>query len=161
MDMRKLLFALALIFVSSAHADFCEHARQQVNGISRHIGSDNKINEWNPGVGVVCQTSSSMSSFIGFYKNSFNNDSYYAGSEKHLRYGDGDLHLDPGVVVLAATGYQESNQVFSSHGISALMYLNLAISYKDSVKLNIGYGPARLFDRDGIDVVIVNFEIGS
>lgn len=160
--MNRFILAVvaALVMQSAAQAEFCDHIAQQVNGISRHYGTSREMNEWNPGMGLVCSPNANTSLFVGVYQNSFDADSTYAGFAKYAKFG-GDWHVDPGVVVMGVTGYpQWQFQSTQYRGVTGVAYFLLAVGYRNDFKLNVGYGPTRWFNSHGVDVVTLNMEIG-
>lgn len=77
-----------------------------VNGKSRHLGTDVQYNENNPGFGITAAKDGKFLS-AGGYKNSFSEPSYYLGGGLTKRFGDKDFYIEPGVMAGVVSGYED------------------------------------------------------
>ena len=106
-----------------------------INGISRHLGTDYPYNERNYGLGISRETvKDNIVKLLtaGGYKNSFGSPSYYAGGGLARRYGK-DNYLDLGVIGGVATGYDKK--------VSPMAAVMASIGRKNFARLNAMYAP--------------------
>ena len=108
-----------------------------INGLSKHLGTDVEYNEKNYGGGVTRETvgDNRLVKMLtaGGYNNSFGDPSYYAGAGMAKRFGKGDYYADVGGMVGGVTGYEES--------ISPLAMAYMALGKKDKAKIRMMYAP--------------------
>jgi hypothetical protein len=156
--MKKVLVAaLSLAAISSANAG---DMWVEINGLSRHIGGDTytwqgetkKYNEVNPGLGLGIPLHKNIEAKVGFYENSYDITSAYAGGFFHLNMNLGELKVEPGVTLGVVTGYSET--VEQAMRVQPIGYLNVQVGYR-GVRLGVGYLPSRLAGGD-VDVVTLN-----
>lgn len=107
--MPRLIFFLMLMLPTASMADFAI----DIHGLSHHF-DDGHYNEQNTGIGLA-YGGDSIRGIAGFYKNSFNERSTYAGAELmssgYVRFG-----LSAGLVY----GYTRTTR----HNVSARFYLD-------------------------------------
>ena len=107
-----------------------------VNGSSKHLGTDYPYNEKNDGFGLTAENNDSnliKMLTAGGYKNSFSEPSYYAGGGLAKRFGVGDYDVDVGGIAGGVTGYNKS--------LSPLVAALLAIEKEKLGKLRFMYAP--------------------
>lgn len=75
-----------------------------IHGFSKHFGTDEEYNETNPGLGIAHGTEN-FKGLIGFYKNSYSDQSYYLGVEL---LSSGMLRV--GVVAGGIYGYKKEQK---------------------------------------------------
>lgn len=101
-----LMTALALIFCSSAHAEFLDRVELKpalTSGfISNHLNTKRKYNEENVGVGYRFGKYDVM---VGTYRNSVNRTSVYAGYEARWKLVE---NFQVGLLAGGVTGYSEA-----------------------------------------------------
>ena len=108
-----------------------------INGLSRHIDTDEDFNERNVGAGLSYETRKRASDIIksvgiGGYKNSYGDNSYYAAGGLAKRFGK-DLYADVGGVGGVVTGYEG--------GINPLVMPMVSLGMDDLWKLRMMYAP--------------------
>ena len=102
-----------------------------INGKSKHLGTDEKFNEFNYGAGLTAEYGNNLAT-MGYYKNSLNNDSFYAGYGMKKRFGY-DPYLDIGILAGGVTGYEDT--------ITPLMLPLATIGLRNVGQLNMMYAP--------------------
>lgn len=108
-----------------------------INGLSKHLNTPVEYNERNLGFGVTRETQDdSLIRMLtaGGYKNSFNNNSFYAGGglAKRFEMGNG-YYADAGGLLGGITGYEKSVEPMAA-GL-------LSVGKKDLAKLRMMYAP--------------------
>ena len=103
-----------------------------INGVSKHLNTDVKFNENNPGFGI---TASKDGKFLtaGGYKNSFNDRSYYAGGGLKKKYGNKDFYIEPGIMGGIVSGYEDK--------ITPMLLPMITAGLYDYGALNLMYAP--------------------
>ncbi len=107
-----------------------------INGASKHLGTDKKYNERNYGFGISGEKEdNNLVKMVtaGGYKNSFGNPSYYAGAGLARRFQKGDYYADLGGIAGGVTGYDKT--------VNPLAALMLSLGKKEKAKLNFLYAP--------------------
>ena len=107
-----------------------------INGKSKHFGGEQEYNETNPGVGITRETVDDYvvkALMAGYYKNSFNNPSYYLGGHLARRFGD-DYYADLGVSGGLITGYEDK--------VTPMGALMAQVGKKDLGRLKFQYVPS-------------------
>ncbi len=107
-----------------------------INGLSKHLNTDEPYNERNYGFGVTREeVKDDLVKLLtaGGYKNSFDDNSYYAGAGMAKRFGKGDYYADLGGMVGGITGYEKAIEPMAA-GL-------LSLGKKDLAKLNMMYAP--------------------
>ena len=107
-----------------------------INGLSKHLGTDDEYNERNYGFGVTREeVKDDLVKLLtaGGYNNSFSEPSYYAGAGMAKRFGKGDYYADLGGMVGGITGYEKAIEPMAA-GL-------LSLGKKDLAKLNMMYAP--------------------
>lgn len=109
-----------------------------VNGKSKHLGTDEKFNEDNPGLGLMAEKDGKFLT-AGGYKNSFSKPSYYLGGGVKKRYGGKDLYIEPGILAGLVTGYEDK--------LTPMVLPMLSLGSYDYGALNMMYAP-RVKDKN-------------
>lgn len=110
-----------------------------INGISKHLGEDQTLNERNLGAGITLEKRKLASRIIasltaGGYKNSFNENSFYAGGGLARRFNMGkSLYSDVGGVAGVVSGYDRK--------LEPMVMPMVSLGLKDLWKLRLMYGP--------------------
>lgn len=78
-----------------------------LNGMSKHLGSNKEYNENNPGLGLTIDNDGKFIT-AGGYKNSFGEPSYYLGGGVKKRLGGKDFYIEPGVLAGLISGYEDT-----------------------------------------------------
>lgn len=107
-----------------------------VNGQSKHLNTKEKFNENNSGFGITASKyEDSVVEILtaGGYKNSYNNNSFYAGGGVAKRMSLDDLYMDVGVIGGAVTGYDKP--------ISPLAALYMSVGNKGKSRINVLVAP--------------------
>ena len=107
-----------------------------INGLSKHLGSDVKYNERNYGAGLTLEdiTSNNLvrSLTAGGYKNSNNRNSYYAAAGLGKRFPlSRNVSADLGVMAGGISGYGD--------GISPALMPTASLTIEDIMKLRLLY----------------------
>ena len=76
-----------------------------INGTSRHLGTDVKYNENNIGVGLTAELDNKLLT-AGNYRNSFGKPSYYAGAGITKKFGN-SIYAKLGLLGGAVSGYEK------------------------------------------------------
>lgn len=160
----KLFFIALLVVSAPSIAGAWGEWSLDLNGLSRHSesrysenGLSKKYNESNPGFGVTLEWSAwsdlvQGSSWtrklyeygidadikFGFFDNSYDETSFYAGPFFHKDLGSGSWKFAPGIALLLTTGYDDTPQ--DAPVIFPLPVLGLELGHQ-AVKVNIGYVP--------------------
>ena len=140
--MNKSILALALLTASSTaiaakgdmwiNVHFAAH-----HEVDTYWNLESKTwedyNNVNPGLGLEYEMDSNLSAKGGFYKNSVNTNTFYAGMNAHTKYGDGvSVGLNFGV----ATGYE------AEHGMSIVPVIMPNVNFEIAkVRLEVGVLP--------------------
>ena len=112
--MKKVLVAaLSLAAISSANAG---DMWVEINGFSKHFGADTyewqgetrEYNEVNPGLGLGIELMDYVEAKVGFYENSYDITSAYAGAFVHIDMKIGKFNIEPGIFLGVVTGYSET-----------------------------------------------------
>lgn len=109
-----------------------------INGLSRHLGTDEDFNERNYGLGVT-QEKELPNKLVrllsaGGFKNSEDNNSLYATGGLAKRFKPSkNTYVDVGGVAGGATGYEDN--------LNALAAALLSVGHKKYGRLNLMYGP--------------------
>ena len=103
-----------------------------INGKSKHLGTDVKYNEDNAGLGI---TASKDGKFLtaGGYKNSFSEPSYYLGGGVKKRFGNNKAYIEPGLMGGVVTGYEDN--------LTPMILPMLTAGLYDYGALNLMYAP--------------------
>jgi len=110
-----------------------------INGASRHLGETEGLNERNLGAGITLEKRKLASRIIasltaGGYKNSFNENSFYAGGGLAKRFNMGkSLYADVGGVAGVVSGYDRK--------LEPMVMPMVSLGLKDLWKLRLMYGP--------------------
>ena len=102
-----------------------------INGKSKHLGTDEKFNEDNKGFGVTTEYGNKLAT-MGHYRNSMYDDSYYAGMGFKKRFGD-KYYTDLGLLYGAVTGYEDK--------VTPMVLPMVSFGVKGVGKLNMMYAP--------------------
>ena len=103
-----------------------------VNGASKHLGTNDKFNENNPGLGILAEKDGKFLT-AGGYKNSFSDPSFYVGGGLKKRYGNKHAYIEPGILAGLVTGYEDPLTPMVLPMITAGLY--------DFGALNLMYAP--------------------
>jgi hypothetical protein len=103
-----------------------------INGKSKHLGTDVKYNEDNHGFGITAEKDGKFLT-AGKYNNSFNDPSYYAGGGLKKKYGNKDFYIEPGIMGGIVSGYEDKITPMILPMITAGLY--------DYGALNLMYAP--------------------
>jgi hypothetical protein len=110
-----------------------------INGLSKHLGSDETYNERNIGAGLTYERRKLGSDLVkaltaGGYKNSYNDNSFYVGGGLAKRFDLGKrLYADVGGVAGLVTGYEG--------GVNPMAMPMVGLGLKDLWKLRLMYAP--------------------
>lgn len=124
-----------------------------INGLSRHINTPVELNETNPGLGITAEDVNNKvvkALMAGFYKNSFENPSLYAGGSLARRFGN-DYYADLGVFGGLATGYGDTPQItkdgtmyeWDYKDVNPMGGLMMNLGKKDLGRIGIKYLPTK------------------
>ena len=106
-----------------------------INGLSRHGNTDVDYNEENPGFGITRETVNDgvvKALMAGYYKNSFEDPSMYAGGHLAKRFGD-NYYADVGLSGGLITGYEDA--------LTPMAALMMQLGKKDLGRLKFQYVP--------------------
>lgn len=105
-----------------------------VNGKSKHLGTDIPYNEDNVGFGITATQGNDLVKILsaGGFKNSYGDPSYYGGGGLAKRFGN-KYYADIGAVGGVVTGYEDK--------ISPLGAALLSLGVKDRARLNFLLAP--------------------
>lgn len=107
-----------------------------INGLSKHLGTDVDYNERNQGFGITReQEENDLLKILtaGGYKNSFGDNSFYAGGGLAKRFNAGDYQADLGAIVGGITGYENT--------VEPMAALLAQLGKKDLAKLRLMFAP--------------------
>ncbi len=111
--------------------------------------TEGEFNQKNFGLGLTYGVDKYIDVYGGFYDNSYNNNSFYAGAlVKYPLFTKKSnwLRLEPGIKLTAATGYLDTpDEKDTINGIMYAPMLHLGIQIVDTVGISLGYVP----DIDG------------
>jgi len=124
-----------------------------VNGLSKHIGSDAPYNESNIGFGLTAEIEKNKvikGLLAGTYKNSYNKNSKYLAGSLAKRFGD-KYYIDVGGFGGLVTGYDdialtEGNKKYNLgdyNKINPLAGAMVNLGIKDRARLGIKYMPGK------------------
>jgi hypothetical protein len=99
-----------------------------------------KFNEVNPGISIGFDSSEYVSYEVGFYKNSYRDQSIFAGVNYKMDFDFGGLTITPGVFLGGVSGY-EKHQDITYAGIAPMILPNVSITLFDTVHVNVGILP--------------------
>jgi len=142
--MKKVLVAaISLAAISSANAG---DMWVDINGFSRHFGADTyewqgetkEYKEVNPGLGLGIPVHEYIEGKVGWYDNSYDMTSAYAGGFFHLNINIDDFKIEPGGFLGVVTGYSETPE--QANKVQIIGMPQVQISYK-SVRVGLGYLP--------------------
>lgn len=108
-------------------------------------GDIHEYNETNLGLGVMSSTDKYTELGAGYYRNSFNRNSFYAGADFHT---SDDNAVRAGVSFFAVTGYEESY---------VMPLPNITARINSQIRVSVGYLPAK--DNDGADVITLTLGV--
>lgn len=103
-----------------------------INGKSKHLGTDVRYNEDNKGLGLTASKDGRFLT-VGGYNNSFNIPSYYLGGGIKKRYGNNDFYIEPGLMGGLVTGYEDN--------LTPMILPILTAGLRDYGALNLMYAP--------------------
>jgi len=109
---------------------------------------EGEFNQKNFGLGATYGINKYVNINTGFYKNSYNKQSLYAGTvlKYPLPIPSDWLRIEPGIKLTAATGYTGTvDEHHTVNGIMVVPMAHLGVQLVDRVGFNIGYIP----DFDG------------
>ena len=162
--MNKVLFILALtVPLLTAYEVNAGDLWLDVNVASYHVDADSycyqgecdDFNELNYGLGLSYTMDDLIEWQAGFFRNSYDQHSNYAGIKFKHDFINGDFAVTPGILVGGVTGYDDTGVEASVVQMMALP--SLSVSYAD-VRATIGYLPLKLIAEDSTDVV--TFQLG-
>ena len=136
-----LLAFIALIMANNADAAEPEHKfRLDVYGATYHFdrcraSCTKTYNEVNAGLGIVYEFSDHVNGMVGFFKNSFDNNSKFAAFNLGKPLG----HFTPGILLGVVDGYDFDDRDEGDFG--PLILPNVSFNY-DRFQINVGYIPA-------------------
>ena len=119
-----------------------------VNGASKHLGTDVKYNENNPGLGIMALKDGKFLT-AGGYKNSFSDPSFYVGGGIKKRYGSKDFYIEPGMLAGIVTGYEDK--------LTPMVLPMLTTGTRDFGALNLMYAP-KVKDKNPATIML-NYSI--
>lgn len=106
-----------------------------INGLSKHLGEDQSLNERNYGFGITREKESNRLVRMlsaGGYKNSYGDPSFYAGAGIAKRFGK-EYYMDVGAIGGGITGYENK--------VSPMAAGLVAFGKKNLGRLNLMYVP--------------------
>ena len=134
-----IVFLMASNYLAQASKNLNNFVRNadlylDVNGRSKHIGTDIPYNEENTGFGISATQGNDLVKILtaGGYKNSYGEPSYYAGGGLAKRFGNKN-YMDVGAVGGVVTGYEDK--------VSPLAAALLSLGRKDRMRLNFLLAP--------------------
>ena len=119
-----------------------------VNGVSKHLNTDIKYNEKNPGLGLMAVKDGKFLT-AGGYKNSFSDPSYYVGGGVKKRYGSKDAYIEPGLIGGLVTGYDQK--------LTPMLMPMLSAGSNDYGALNLMYAPK--VENQNPATLMINYSI--
>lgn len=131
---------LLLFFLTNSMADVQYYL--DINGVSKHLSNDYDVdfNENNKGGGITLEQKEKNNLIrmltAGGFKNSYNNNSFYAGGGLAKRFymnGPKSPYLDIGGVAGGVTGYDKA--------VSPLVMPMMSLGMDDLYKLRLMYAP--------------------
>lgn len=161
------LASIAITSMFATTAALAESPREwslDVNGLSKHSesrydddGVSREYNETNLGLGAsidwrewrdlvrrsawtqwIDDAGIDADLKIGFFDNSYDDTSFYAGSFFHKDLGSGNWRFAPGVTVLLMSGYDDTPE--DAPTVFPIAVFGLEVGHR-ALKLNIGYVP--------------------
>ncbi len=159
-----LIAMTSIVATGTVVADGQREWSLDLNGLSRHSesryvedGVSREYNETNLGLGASIEwrewrdlvRRSAWARWIddagidadlkfGFFDNSYDDISFYAGSFLHRDLGSGNWRLAPGIAVLLMSGYDDTPE--DAPTVFPIAVFGLEVGHR-AVKLNIGYAP--------------------
>ena len=145
--MSKLLLPLLLLLASSANSAelYLDLNLASSHAKSGYYENGKKIpyNERNLGLGLTYSYHENLDFKVGFYENSYEKTSIYAGAQPHINLlNDNRLTLEGGLMFGVVSGYEEEDNagIEIGGGLNVIILPTIRIGY-DFVFLNIGYLP--------------------
>lgn len=116
-----------------------------INGLSWHSErrySDNgqtlKYNQTNLGLGGSYAWSDDLDLKLGYFENSYREDSLYAGVYWHRDFHFGDWTVAPGIALLLISGYEDTPE--NAPVVAPLAIPGVSFGHR-AAKLNLGFVP--------------------
>ncbi len=116
-----------------------------INGLSWHSerryvenGESSKYNQTNLGLGGSYGWSADLDLKLGFFDNSYEKNSFYAGVYWHRDFYYGNWTVAPGIALLLVTGYDDTPE--NAPAVAPLAIPGISFGHR-ALKLNFGFVP--------------------
>lgn len=156
-----LAIATPFLLAHEAHAgDFWLDA----NVASYHTGADgycyqgkcDDFNQFNYGLGLSYDMDDTIEWQVGFYRNSYDQNSTYADIKFKHDFNVGSVTVSPGLAIGFVTGYD--NTQVEARPLQPMALPTVAVTY-DRVRVVVGYLPLKLVTSDS-ETDVVTFQVG-
>jgi hypothetical protein len=127
-------------------ASWHSHRRYNENGDIR------KFNQTNLGVGGSYAWSDHVDLKLGFFDNSYEQNSFYAGAYLHKDFYSGDWAVSPGIALLLVSGYDDTPE--DAPTVAPIPLFGVAFGHR-ALKLNVGYVPFGEVDFATVQLQVV------
>lgn len=160
--MKKLTAILIILYSGMAHSAEGD-LWLDVNVASYHTSSEycykDKCDDWNQlnyGVGVSYEVDSLFELTGGYFRNSYNKNSFYAGTKMKHDLIINNFIVTPGVVIAFTTGY--NNTEVEAKKIQLFGLPTISLSH-DNYRAVVGYLPIRILGLGSTDVFTLQLGI--